>query len=229
MDLMTKLQIAVQVALLGLYVILGCTAWEARKTLQAIQTVPAMLDKRAAAIEADTMQRVDAALARLDHAETLADARTAEALKVVRSAVADADAQISGARADVKSEFNTLNATVSLTGESADSLLNRYQRLPDEIRADREYQGLVAETMGVLGASKVTMGAAAKTANVIAAEAPKVAKNVESISASFAGIADDGHKFTNAVTKPKSFWGKFRDGLQTGGGLIRALNAAGVL
>ena len=52
---------------------------------------------------------------------------------------------------------------LDLVARSTAALEARYTGLPDDIRADREYQGLVAETMGVLGATKVTMGQAART------------------------------------------------------------------
>lgn len=209
----------------AMLVFIGCF----NRITATVESLPGIVDARAAALQVEMFRRVDIAIGDIKQTADRADSRTGEALGIVRTAVANADVQIGATRADVAAQLSALNTTAALTAQSADTLLNRYQRLPDEIRADREYQGLVAETLGVLGATKITMGAAAKTANVIAAEAPKIAENTEKITASFAAIADDGHKFTNAVTKPKGFWGKFKDGLQTGDGLIRALGAAGVL
>ncbi len=211
---MTRLQIAAEVALLTFYLLLIGVAYEAIRTLRTIQTVPAMLDARVAAVQLDTraevaslrvelLGQVAGARADIRQIAGIADQRTAQALQVVSSTAGEITQQAAWARMDAVGQLTAANRSLDTVARSTAALEARYTNLPDEIRADREYQGLVAETMGVLGATKVTMGQAAKTAKVVADEAPKMTSYADK-------IAGDVTREADVLTKPQSIWSQIR-------------------
>ncbi len=173
-----------------------------------------MIDQRAALVQKDAKAEIDAVRADLVAQVSGArgdirilssrvDARTGEALEIVRSTASELAAQTGHARTDADRQLTTANESLGMVARSTAALEARYTGLPDEIRADHEYQGLVAETMGVLGATKVTMGQAARTAKVVADESPKMTGHVEK-------IAEDVTREADALTQPKSFWASVR-------------------
>ncbi len=145
--------------------------------------------------------RIASAIAMAGKTETDADARIGELLVVARHL--DEQLPVIADR-----QMDRANDSLALVASNAAQLELRYTGLPDEIRADREYQGLVAETMGVLGATKITMGQAAKTAKVIADEAPKMTEHADRIAVDVTREAD-------TLTKPQSFWSALRSWLLT--------------
>jgi hypothetical protein len=211
---MSRLQTAAEAVLFVFYLMLIGVAWEAISTLRTVRTIPAMLDARVAAVQLDTKAEVEAlrkdvitqvAEVRTDIRQIagLADSRTGEALGMVRSTAAEVVQQAAWARMDANEQLTAANHSLDFVAQSTAALEARYTSLPDEIRADREYQGLVAETMGVLGATKVTMGQAAKTAKVVADEAPKMTSYADK-------IAGDVTREADVLTKPQSIWSQIR-------------------
>jgi hypothetical protein len=147
-------------------------------------------------------RRTDSALREVHAANLNADQRTGEALGIVRILATNAEAQATGLRADVNGQLTTLNQTAALAVQPIGQLAERYT-IPA-----REVQGLVAEMMGVLGATKITMGQTAVTAKVIAVEAPKMTAHVDSVASSVEREADQ-------LTKPQTFWSSLRTWLLT--------------
>ncbi len=151
----------------------------------------------------DVLDRRSAYALRTVNAVALsADQRTGEALDIVRDVAVNANLQATALRDNLNGQLTALNQTAVMALTPFDDLARRYT-IPD-----REVKGLVDETMGVLGATKVTMGQAAVTAKAIAAEAPKMTAHVDSVAKSVEREADQ-------LTKPQSFWGALRSWLLT--------------
>ena len=215
---MTALRAAAWCLLLALLLSLTFAAYEAARFFREAAALPAALTSELARARADlTTETIFAREALIDQIEgARADLRaqlretnrqTAGTLATLNGAIAalpeTLDAQLSGARADAVAQLATANQALTAVAASTAALEDTYRDLPANMRADREYQGLVAETLGVLGATKVTMGEAAKASKIIAAETPRLTANVDQISSDVTRDAD-------SLTRPQSVWASIR-------------------
>ncbi len=92
---------------------------------------------------------------------------------------------------------------ITLHADEASAILFRRDALP-------------AQVLGVLGATKVTMGETAQAMKVIRDSAPQVSLSTIATAKSIEGIAADVHQVTSAYLKPRTFWGKVWGGVKSG-------------
>jgi hypothetical protein len=194
----------------------------------AIEDVPGRVDAGLATIRHDVDSNLDATRADVLGIAVRADKRTGEALDVVRAGLADADIQIGGLRSDVNGQMTAVNSTLALAAEPYGDLARRITLIPDQLAADRETKGLIAETMGVLGATKITMGQIAKASKTFDDRWPSLLDSADSSSKAMTGIFVNVQRFTDKATAPCKGWCVVKESFGVINGSIRAAGAAGV-
>jgi hypothetical protein len=174
-------------------------------------------------------------LALASTAERDANARLGETLDIVRNdsaaalyevhqarrtlsyGVASANYQLSVANGILGTAEENLfseQGAATATLKQAERTLARYQQLPDDIAGDKVFKAYQAQGLGVLGATKVFMGDAAKAGRTFDAKFPALMDSVT-------GIAGDAHTFTSNAVKPRGTWGAAKDILTVAAGLGR--------
>jgi hypothetical protein len=126
------------------------------------------------------------------------------------TANANLNGQLSAANSTVREQLREVNSTIALNAAPIGDFAKRYT-IPD-----REVQGLVAETIGVLGATKVTLGQAAKASLTFDQKFPKLMDDADHISSDITREAD-------ALTKPQSFMSQMRTWILFGGRVFGAV------
>jgi hypothetical protein len=201
------------------------TAFVCALTVHVIDTVDRVgsaadhVDELARQTERDVKATVDGitstADARLTDLIRRTDARTGEALAIAEELPSLIDRHAANTETILDSQLTAINVTIERTAKPIGDLAKEYAALPDQIGTNRETQGLIAETMGVLGATKVTMGEAAKAAKTFDQKWPEMLANGDRISGSAEGIAEDVKREADQLTKPQTFWAQFRTWLLT--------------
>ena len=111
-----------------------------------------------------------------------------------------------GVLAITNDQLGKLNATVSSVAVPLNDLSTTYARLPDQISEDRVFKSYMANGLGLIAATKLTMGQTEKTMKTVAEEAPLMAKHAESIAGSFDTMGVAATKEANALTAPQTKW-----------------------
>ncbi len=159
-------------------------------------------------------------LAHLDKLEARADSRLGgiqrDANSQLTRAIDKADSQLIRALERVDIALGEIHATsvnlapilghvgqITAHADEASAILFRRDALP-------------AQILGVLGATKVTMGETAQAMKVIRDSAPQVSLSTIATAKSIEGIAADVHQVTSAYLKPRTFWGKVWGGVKSG-------------
>jgi uncharacterized protein YoxC len=169
---------------------------------------PALADRHARQAEQDLRLRLDAMIARVDAATQKADARTGEALSVVREFRTTADARLASIQDQVERTTNGIRSDVRPVLENAANI---------EAHTDKAVVDLHPQVLGLVAAAKVTAGQTAQTMREVERATPALLKDAQGIGASADGIAADVHTVTTDIAKPKSFWGRFKSWLETAG------------
>ena len=167
-----------------------------------------LVDRHARQLEQDLRLRLDAMIARVDVATVKADARTGEALSVVREFRTTADARLASMQDQVERTTNGIRTDVEPVLENAASI---------EAHTDKAIVDLHPQVLGLVAASKVTMGQAAQTAREVERATPALLKDAQGIAKSADGITADVHTATTDFVKPQTKWQKFKTWLEVAG------------
>jgi hypothetical protein len=126
--------------------------------------------------------------------------------------VATVDRQADKVVATVDRQTDKLIATVDRQSDKAlarvDTFTATVKPTVDGMNLMMRPNAVPAQVLGVLGATKVTMGAVAKTSITIEKATPALTDAAVKGGKELTAIAADGHKMADQLTKPKTFWGK---------------------
>jgi hypothetical protein len=140
-----------------------------------------------------------------------------QARQTITYAAARADYQLTLANGILGAGEENLageNGSVTATLRQLERTLARYQQIPDDIAGDKIFKAYEAQGLGVLGATKVFMGDAARAGRTFDQHFP-------ALMDSATGITADVHTFTGNAVKPRGTWGTVKDILTVGAGLGR--------
>lgn len=191
------------------------------------------------------VQRLDRALTILESINTNANARTGEALALVRETSQSLTNDQTGVTASAVKEIRTTREMLDThlsgaqtvlvdTAREAGMLAVRYTRLPDEIGAriapsvdsiepELTCRHLDGSGYGGCARARVNgmLGEMERTGAQITKDSPK-------FLAAITGIAIDAHTFTSRAAAPRGKWGTIKDVLGTTSGVARAGAAVGL-
>lgn len=178
----------------------------------SLATLPTVLDKRVESLQSTVTALPDLVLPPV--------------LKRVDRGIEKADAQITALRTEVLQRVDTLEhdanartgealATIQILQQDVQPVLENAASI--EAHADKAVVDLHPQLLGLVAASKVTMGQTAQTMREVERAAPALLEDARGIGKSADGIAADVHQITSDIARPKSFWGKVKAFLESAG------------
>jgi len=144
--------------------------------------LPGQVDTRISAVEKDLTHQVSTAIFdannRINGALTIVDQRTDQALKIVddrsggivnlaTSGVGSAEKVATQAEADLNARLVDTNKILADTAKPVADVASTYAALPNQIAQDRVFKAYVDNGLGLIAATKLTMGQAAKMSKTI--------------------------------------------------------------
>jgi hypothetical protein len=142
-----------------------------------------------------------------------------DVFKQIKSIQGDTFKTLSDLRIDTDAQLDTtrtqLMAQLSRTNDSVAELVKIRSDIAPTVASVNEASGVLlrrdalpAQVLGVLGATKVTMGSVAQMANQANKAMPVYIRSTESVAGSVASITSDVSTFTNTITKPQPWYKK---------------------
>jgi hypothetical protein len=197
--------------------VLGLSTIELVRTANRVTAaVPALIDARAARIEADLSGQITASLGIVDRQVTAARADAVGQIAATRSAVTGQlvgvlDSRLGSIQKDVNGQASTLNATLTQTLKPMAAIEE------NTAKASEDLPGLVRDSRFFMARAARTAGHVEQMADTIEHETPKMTANADLIASSSVAVASSAAATGNEVAiaakrfnAPQTKWQQFR-------------------
>lgn len=164
-----------------------------------------LLNSQLIGLRYDVMEKVDRSINTIAKTEYDANDKINHALTIVdniQTQLLDKDKGVLSVAWKLESDVNTATNGQGGLVSSVSDLSKVYSNLPDRFQSDRRVNGLIDQSMGLIAASKVTMGQVAISSKEFTTRWPSLLDSFSQGADSLSGIASNGKRVTDKFLTP---------------------------